>query len=203
MSAPPDSTLADPQQIILDLQRQLAECRAERDEAQQRLAKRTVERDEALARETATAEVLQIINSSPGDLAPVFDAMLERAMRLCEASFGYMNIYDGTRFRTIATLGVPTQFAEFRQSNPPEYGPGTTSARILAGERVISVSDFMGEEVYRAGEPNRRALVDFGGARSALTVALAQDDKVLGTLMIYRQELREFTGKQIALLQNF
>src|ERR1700746_3189000 len=102
-------------------------------------ARLITETQEALDQQTATAEVLGVINSSPGDLAPVFDAMLERAMRLCEASFGYLNTYDGTRFRTSATLGVPAQFAQFRQSNPPEYGPGTTSARILAGERVISV----------------------------------------------------------------
>ena len=79
MSPTPDSTLADPRQIIADLRRELDECRAERDKAQRKLDERTTERDEAIAQEAATAEVLRVINSSPGDLTPVFDAMLQKA----------------------------------------------------------------------------------------------------------------------------
>ena len=158
---------------------------------------------EALEQQTATAEVLQVINSSPGDLAPVFDAMLEKAMRLCEAAFGQLGIYDGGRFLTAAIRGVPAAFAEYRRSNPPNYGPGTTPFRILAGERVIRSDDLKAEPVYQSGDPNRRAIVDLGGARSNLAVALRKDNEVLGFIQIYRQEVRPFTEKQIALLQNF
>src|SRR3954447_22069743 len=97
MNATPDSMLADPKdRLIADLQRQLAASNAER--------------DEALARETATAEVLQVINASPGDLAPVFDAMLEKATRLCDAPYGQLAIYDGEMFKFVAAHGE-TQFA--------------------------------------------------------------------------------------------
>src|SRR6516164_7227381 len=168
MSETPERTLADPQ-IIADLQRQLAESRAERDralaerdKAQRRLAERTAERDEALEQQTATSEVLQVINSCPGDLAPVFDAMLERAIRLCGASFGGLTRVDGEDFHYVAMHNVPPAFAEsMRQPRP--IGPGRAHYRLLNGEEVVQVQDVTAEDIYRSGEPGRRALADLGG----------------------------------------
>src|SRR6516165_3441351 len=197
MSATPDSTLANPEQLIADLQRQLAECQAERDEWK-------AERDEALRQQTATAEVLQVINSSPGDLAPVFDAMLEKATRLCEAAFGTLWIYDGEPFHSVAECGVPAPYAQYLADHPiPEGGSGGVGARILRGERCVHVADLREEEHYRTGDLHRRALVDLGGARTGLVVPLRKDASITGIFMIYRQEVRPFADNQIALLQNF
>jgi GAF domain-containing protein len=158
---------------------------------------------EALEQQTATAEVLQVINASPGDLAPVFDAILEKGMRVCEAEFGHLDIYDGKLFRTAAMRGVPAAYAEYRSQNPPFYGPGTGPARMLAGERIVHHLDMKEEEAYRAGETNRRALVDLGGARSALNVALVKDATFFGFMTLFRQQVRPFSDKQIALMESF
>jgi GAF domain-containing protein/anti-sigma regulatory factor (Ser/Thr protein kinase) len=158
---------------------------------------------EALEQQTATAEVLQVINASPGDLAPVFDAMLEKAQSLCEAAFGNLMIYDGERLRYGAMRGVPAAFADFMRENPPTWGPGSGPARILAGERVFHIVDLMDTDLYRSGDRNRRALVDLGRARTLLLVPLLKGETVRGIISIYRQEVRPFSDKQIALVQNF
>jgi two-component system NtrC family sensor kinase len=166
-------------------------------------ARLIAETREALEQQTATAEVLQVINSSPRDLAPVFGAMLDKAMRLCDAAFGTLLTYDGGMFRPAAALGVPEAFAEFMAKNPLSFGPETGPGRILKGERVVHIVDLANTENYRNGEPSRRALVDLGGARTLVLVPLIKDEAVLGFIMIYRQDVRPFSDKQIALLQNF
>ena len=163
------------------------------------------EQREALAQQTATAEVLQVINASPGNLAPVFDAMLEKVMHLCHAAFGMLWVTDGD---VVAQRGVPAAYAEYMASHPVVTGktwgaPGTVPARILGGERLVHVEDLADDPPYLAGDPHRQALVDIGGARTALAVPLCKDASIIGFIMIYRQEVRLFGDKQIALLQNF
>src|SRR3954470_21892123 len=154
MSATPDSTLADPKdRLVADLQRQLAASNAER--------------DEALARETAPAEVLQVINSSPGDLAPVFDAMLEKVTRLCEASFGNLYTYDGELLRAVAVHGDARLVEWLDQLGPFRPTPGQPIARLLDGEPFLRITDLTEDEFYYSN-PMFRAFVDMGGLRSSL-----------------------------------
>src|SRR4051812_36303080 len=188
---------------VAELEAELVKLAAERDGALAREAAVAAERDEALEQQTATAEVLQVINSSPGDLAPVFDAMLDKALRLCGADFGMMNSYDGERFHYAADRGLPDTYASFRRRRGPiVFGPGTTPARLVAGENLIHTADLMATEAYQQGDPDRRALVDLGRARCHLTAALRKGDILLGDISVYRQEVQPFTDKQIALLQN-
>ncbi|OAF11075.1 GAF domain-containing protein [Bradyrhizobium neotropicale] len=164
---------------------------------------RTHELTESLEQQTATSEVLGVISRSAGDLAPVFEAMLSKAMQLCGASFGVLNTYDGTQFNSAATYGLPPAYDEFRRKAPLNYGPATAPARLLKGEPFVEIADLLESDAYRSGEPNRRALVDLGGARCLLAVPLLQDERVVGNVMIFRQENRRFSEKQITLLNQF
>ena len=167
-------------------------------------ARLITETREALEQQTATAEVLGVINSSPGDLAPVFETMLEKALHFCEANFGAIATYDGEYFNFVASYGHRRFDEWLRERGPIRAAPGTTTERILNGERIVQVADAADEEVYRADQnPVRRALVDIGGFHTLLGVALRKDDVLLGILHVYRQEVRPFTEKQIALLENF
>src|SRR5205085_12548499 len=165
MSPAPDSTLDDPQKIIADLQCANAEL-------QRRLDERTDERDEGLQRETATAEVLQIINSSAGDLAPVFDAMLDKATRLCEADFGFLTTYQRDyRHQVVAMRNVPAQVARLVRE-PVLFGPETGMGRLTRGENLVHIPDLADDDGYRLGNPTRRAFVDLAGARTYVAVPL-------------------------------
>jgi GAF domain-containing protein len=166
-------------------------------------ARLLAETQEALEQQTATAEVLQVINSSPGNLAPVFDALLEKAMRLCGAAFGELQTYDGEVFRLTAMRGIPAAYAEFRMNRTHVYGAGTIPEKFIVGEGIQHIMDAKDSEAYRDGEPNRRALVDLGGARTILSVPLRKDDALLGFISAYRQEIRPYSESQVALLRNF
>ena len=163
---------------------------------------RTRELTESLEQQTATAEVLQVISSSPGDLEPVFAAMLEKATQLCEAVFGILWLRDGEQFHAAAVHGTSAAYVEIAR-RPVRPLPSNPLGRMLRGERLIVSADVAEEEAYRTGDPVRRAMVDLAGARSAIQVALVKDDVLLGSLTVYRQEVRPFTQKQIALLQSF
>ena len=170
---------------------------------ERKVAERTQELQEALEQQTATAEVLGVINASPGNLTPVFDAMLEKAMRLCEAAFGSLYTFDGQRFRSEAQRGVPAAYAAFRERHPPELVGGAGLEQAVRTRRAVQITDMMAERPYLDGNPNIRAMVELGGMRTGVVVPLCKDEAVLGVISIYRQEVRAFTQKQITLLENF
>ncbi|HEV3161962.1 MAG TPA: adenylate/guanylate cyclase domain-containing protein [Xanthobacteraceae bacterium] len=158
---------------------------------------------ESLEQQTATADVLRIISSSPGDLEPVFATILDKALHLCEAAFGFVTTYDGVRFERAAQRGVPDALAAYFRKGMDQPRPGDAHWRLVEGEELIHNLDQMDEDAYRLGNLLRRATVDLGGARSALVVALRKDKVLLGALTVYRKEVRPFTDQQVSLLQNF
>ena len=166
-------------------------------------ARLITEQEEALEQQTATAEVLQVINASPGDLAPVFQTMLDSALRLCGAAFGELARIDGDITTTLAISGMPAAFSQVRMGSQMQPGPGNTVWHIRHGETLVHIADLLDTEAYRDGDPVRRTLVDDGGARALLAVPLRRDDELLGLISIFRQEPGAFTEKQIALLENF
>jgi hypothetical protein len=158
MSRVPATKVADPQQTIAELQRQLAARTAELDEAQQQLIERTAERDEGEAQKAAIAEVLGAINSSAGDLPPVFDAILEKAMRLCETNGGYFLRYQDGNHLLAAGRGLQPALAAFL-SQQDQPSAGSPAALVAQGAPYIHITDLKDNDHYRSGAPDRACLL--------------------------------------------
>jgi two-component system, NtrC family, sensor kinase len=175
----------------LDLRtRKLAETQSKLDQQSHVLS-------EALDQQKATSEVLRVISSSPGELEPVFNAMLANAVRICEAKFGTMYRYDGDMFHPAAMLNAPLTLSEFLQQRGAFQPPsGTPLHRLLRTKSVVHSADDSAEQV-----PSPSAKL--GGARSHIAVPMLSENEVIGAIIIYRQEVRPFTDKQIALVTNF
>ena len=166
-------------------------------------ARLITETREALEQQTATAEVLQVINSSPGNLARVFEAMLEKAIRLCGGSFGMMATIDGDNARAVADREMPAEFRRYLAEHPPAMGPDTFFGRAILERSIRHTPDMRHEPAYREGQPLAVTAADAAGVRALLMVPLLKDDKVLGVFAIFRREAGPFSDKQIALLENF
>jgi len=161
------------------------------------LRQRTSDLTESLEQQTATSEVLKVISSSPGDLQPVFQTILANATRICEAKFGILFRVDGENFKFAAEVGTPPEFAEFeRRRGPFKPNPGMLMDRCVRTKQVCRIDDY-------AAEAFRGHSATLGKARSTFAVPMLKDEILIGVIIIYRQEVRPFTDKQIALVQNF
>jgi two-component system, NtrC family, sensor kinase len=201
--AGPERAKSRRRKTITQKRRGLRNTSAADHKTQSDLAQLSRERDEALEREKATAEVLRVISSSPGELEPVFQAMLGNAVRICEASFGALLRFEGGAWRSAAMLGVPPAFAEFWQRGLQRPGPRTALGRVIETRRTVHIADVTTEPAYVEGEPIFVAAVNLGRFRTVLAVPMLKDNELIGVFAIYRQEVRPFTDKQIDLVTNF
>jgi len=179
---PASSTLADLQEQVSALTRELAEARAQ---------------------QSASSEVLRVISSSPGELEPVFQAMLANATRVCEAKFGLLNLCDGEVIRNVALYNVPEQLQAARLNTVIRPHPQSGLARLIRTRQVVHIEDLTTTPAYREGDPVVKTTGDLGGARSLVLVPMLKERELLGTFVIYRTEVRPFTDKQIELVQTF
>src|SRR5271166_5577224 len=184
---PASSTVADLQEQVSALTRELAEAR-------EHLA-------EALEQQTATSDVLGVISRSPGELAPVFDTMLANAVRLCEAKFGNLFLHEGGVLRIVASHDVPAEFVEARRRR--DSYQGTPLDDVIGTKQTIHIADLAGTQAYAERHPAVVEAVELGGIRTTVLVPMLKDNELVGLIAIYRQEVRSFTDRQIELVQNF
>jgi GAF domain-containing protein len=173
---------------------------SEKDREDAQLAR---ELNEALERQTATSEILNVISTSSGELDPVFNAILQNAARICQAQFGTLNLCDGTAYRTVARHNAPQNFARTRLGETFRPHPDSGLAYVATNKKVLQIDDIRTRQPYMEGDKTVVELADIAGARTLLIVPLLNKEKLVGTISIYRQEIRPFTDKQIELVQNF
>src|SRR5262249_9408080 len=166
------------------------------------LRQRTDDLSEALEQQTATSEVLKVISRSPGQLEPVFQAMLANATHICGAEFGLLQLEDGELSRIAAAYNVPPALAA-TQNVPFRIHPKSGLAEIRRTKKVVQIDDIRAMPPYLEGDPRLAALADLAGARTIFGVPMLTEGTLLGTIAIFRQEVRPFTAKQIELVQNF
>ena len=162
------------------------------------LRQRTDDLTESLEQQTATSEVLRVISSSPGELESVFNSILDNAVRICGARFGNLALCENGTMRIAAMHNAPLEFEKLRRGNPIIPLDVSPLGAVVRTKQRLHVVDLIAEEPYA-----RSALVTVAGARSMLAVPMLKDDELIGAINIYRQEVRPFTDKQIALLENF
>jgi PAS domain S-box-containing protein len=159
---------------------------------------------EAREHQTATSDVLDIISTSPGELAPVFDAILSNATRICGAHFGTLFLTEGDAFRIVAMHNMPPAIAERRRRDPlVRPGQGSSLARMAQSKQLVQIPDITADPGYLERDPDRIALVELGGYRSILTVPMLKDNQLIGAFNIFRREYGPFTDRQIELVTNF
>jgi signal transduction histidine kinase/DNA-binding response OmpR family regulator len=171
---------------------------------EQKVDQRTHELSESLEQQKATSEVLQVISSSPGDLKPVFEAMLANATRICEAKFGLLFRSEGDAFRIVALHDAPPEYSQFwARDEVFRPGPSIPLARVARTKQVVHITDIREEQSYIERDPPFVALADLAKARTLLVVPMLKENDLVGAIAIYRQEVRAFTDKQIDLVRSF
>jgi GAF domain-containing protein len=165
--------------------------------------KRTRELTEALEQQTATSEVLQVISSSPGDLQPVFETMLEKAVRICDAKFGTLYLRDADAYRAVAIHNAPPAYVEARKRDLVRPPPDSALGQIAKTRKVAHVADITAVKSYIERDSYLVAAVELGGYRTIVAVPMLKDNELIGAITICRQAVQPFSDKQIALLTNF
>jgi GAF domain-containing protein len=167
------------------------------------LRQRTDDLSESLQQQTATADVLKVISSSPGSLEPVFEAMLVNATRLCEAKFGVLYLHEAGAARIVASHNVPRAFSEARRRRPIQPPAGGPLDELMRTKQTVQVPDLAATRGYAERHPAAVDAVELGGVRTTFHVPMLKDNELIGHIAIFRQEIRPFTDKQTALVQSF